>query len=140
MPAAERTERHLPKYRHYKPKDLAVVRIDGKDSAAPGIPGRYDLAVRAECHAVDVLDSGRTNVGSEFSFVLTSARTNTVGGVRSPLGRAATSRPRGARVAEPAGAACSRKGSCFCWSSDSDQTVHPASGRRSPTVARSESV
>ena len=22
---------HLPKYRHYKPKDLAVVRIDGKD-------------------------------------------------------------------------------------------------------------
>jgi hypothetical protein len=31
MPAAERTERHLPKYGHYKPKDLAVVRIDGHD-------------------------------------------------------------------------------------------------------------
>ena len=22
---------HIPKYRHYKPKDLAVVRIDGRD-------------------------------------------------------------------------------------------------------------
>jgi integrase len=28
MPTASR---HLPKYRHYKPKDLAVVRIDGRD-------------------------------------------------------------------------------------------------------------
>jgi integrase len=28
MPAADR---HIPKYRHYKPKDLAVVRIDGRD-------------------------------------------------------------------------------------------------------------
>jgi hypothetical protein len=25
------TTRRLPKYRHYKPKDLAVVRIDGRD-------------------------------------------------------------------------------------------------------------
>jgi len=29
---------HIPKYRHYKPKDLAVVRIDGKDEYL----GRYD--------------------------------------------------------------------------------------------------
>src|SRR3954452_24036019 len=29
MPA--RTPSHLPKYRHYKPKDLAAVRLDGKD-------------------------------------------------------------------------------------------------------------
>jgi hypothetical protein len=26
-----RTPARLPKYRHYKPKDLAVVRIDGRD-------------------------------------------------------------------------------------------------------------
>ena len=28
---ADRTASRLPKYRHYKPKDLAVVRLDGKD-------------------------------------------------------------------------------------------------------------
>ena len=32
--------RRTPKYRHYKPKDLAVVRIDGKDHYL----GRYDSA------------------------------------------------------------------------------------------------
>jgi hypothetical protein len=26
-----RSPSHLPKYRHYKPKNLAVVRLDGKD-------------------------------------------------------------------------------------------------------------
>ncbi len=36
MPA--RKASHLPKYRHYKPKDLAVVRLDGKDHYL----GRYD--------------------------------------------------------------------------------------------------
>jgi hypothetical protein len=30
--------RRTPKYRHYKPKDLAVVRIDGKDHYL----GKYD--------------------------------------------------------------------------------------------------
>ena len=29
---------HQPKYRHYKPKDLAVVRIDGRDVYL----GKYD--------------------------------------------------------------------------------------------------
>src|SRR3954447_13517401 len=32
------TPRKLPKYRHYKPKDLAVVRIDGRDIYL----GKYD--------------------------------------------------------------------------------------------------
>src|SRR4051812_13094950 len=32
------TPSRLPKYRHYKPKDLAVVRIDGKDHYL----GKYD--------------------------------------------------------------------------------------------------
>jgi integrase len=31
-------DRHVPKYRHYKPKDLAVVRIDGRDHYL----GKYD--------------------------------------------------------------------------------------------------
>lgn len=35
MPAADS---HIPKYRHYKPKNLAVVRIDGHDHYL----GRYD--------------------------------------------------------------------------------------------------
>ena len=34
---------HLPKYRHYKPKDLAVVRLDGKDHYL----GKYRVAKRA---------------------------------------------------------------------------------------------
>src|SRR5258708_7456757 len=33
-----RAASHLPKYRHYKPKDLAVVRLDSKDHYL----GRYD--------------------------------------------------------------------------------------------------
>src|SRR5262245_15567080 len=32
------TDPHIPKYRHYKPKNLAVVRIDGHDHYL----GRYD--------------------------------------------------------------------------------------------------
>ena len=32
------SRQHLPKYRHYKPKNLAVVRIDGRDVYL----GRYD--------------------------------------------------------------------------------------------------
>jgi integrase len=35
-----RVSSYLPKYRHYKPKDLAVVRLDGKDHYL----GRYDSA------------------------------------------------------------------------------------------------
>ena len=31
-------DRHVPKYRHYRPKDLAVVRIDGRDHYL----GKYD--------------------------------------------------------------------------------------------------
>jgi hypothetical protein len=30
-PIPSRTPSRLPKYRHYKPKDLAVVRLDGED-------------------------------------------------------------------------------------------------------------
>jgi hypothetical protein len=39
------TPRKLPKYRHYKPKDLAVVRIDGRDYYL----GKYDSPLVA-CH------------------------------------------------------------------------------------------
>ena len=36
--------RRLPKYRHYKPKDLAVVRIDGRDVylGKYNSPGSYE--------------------------------------------------------------------------------------------------
>jgi hypothetical protein len=35
---ADRSPVRLPKYRHYRPKDLAVVRIDGRDHYL----GKYD--------------------------------------------------------------------------------------------------
>jgi hypothetical protein len=41
MPTADR---HIPKYRHYKPKNLAVVRIDGHDHYL----GKYDSAETPE--------------------------------------------------------------------------------------------
>jgi hypothetical protein len=42
----DRSMSHLPKYRHYKPKNLAVVRIDGKDHYL----GRYGSAESQESY------------------------------------------------------------------------------------------
>jgi hypothetical protein len=57
MPA---TDRHIPKYRHYKPKNLAVVRIDGRDHYL----GKYDSAESHEKYhrlLAEWLAQGTTN-------------------------------------------------------------------------------
>lgn len=56
-------KRRIPKYRHYKPKDLAVVRLDGKDHYL----GKYDSAKSRERYhrlIAEWLENGRIAVGS----------------------------------------------------------------------------
>jgi hypothetical protein len=50
-------ERRIPKYRHYKPKNLAVVRIEGKDHYL----GRYDSAESWEKYHRLVAESFRNS-------------------------------------------------------------------------------
>ncbi len=57
MPTADR---HIPKYRHYKPKNLAVVRIDGRDHYL----GKFDSAESHEKYhrlVAEWLAGGTTN-------------------------------------------------------------------------------
>ncbi len=56
----DRNISHLPKYRHYKPKNLAVVRIDGKDHYL----GRYGSPESQETYrrlVAQWLAKGRTD-------------------------------------------------------------------------------
>src|SRR5690349_16713380 len=70
-------QQHVPKYRHYKPKDLAVVRIDGRDHYL----GRYGSAesweqyhrLLAERHAQGGMSPPTTQEAKPQSEVLTVA-------------------------------------------------------------------
>ncbi|MHC4176815.1 MAG: hypothetical protein ACYSWU_04875, partial [Planctomycetota bacterium] len=65
MPSAK--SRRIPKYRHYKPKNLAVVRIDGKDYYL----GRYQSAESKEEYARLIAEHFRNGGASSVNAVLT---------------------------------------------------------------------
>ena len=60
-----RPKKRIPQYRHYKPKDLGVVRIYGRDHYL----GKYDSPARWEAagSGVSVVDFAFTS--EEFVFV-----------------------------------------------------------------------